>query len=105
MRVAADDKLAHVPEHGPANPQIVLEHADRLNDLAEVTQGSRCAPDRPVATVLEGCVGCGPCGENAHEATLCPVKAQPVVWPQKSATIPPRSSDGRAPPPPRIHHE
>jgi indolepyruvate ferredoxin oxidoreductase alpha subunit len=28
-------------------------------------------PD-PVATVLEGCVGCGLCGENAHAAALCP---------------------------------
>jgi indolepyruvate ferredoxin oxidoreductase alpha subunit len=26
----------------------------------------------PVATVLDGCVGCGLCGENAHAATLCP---------------------------------
>ena len=26
----------------------------------------------PVATVLEGCVGCGLCGANAHAATLCP---------------------------------
>jgi indolepyruvate ferredoxin oxidoreductase alpha subunit len=26
----------------------------------------------PVATVLEGCVGCGLCGSNAHAATLCP---------------------------------
>ena len=26
----------------------------------------------PVATVVEGCVGCGLCGENAHAATLCP---------------------------------
>lgn len=26
----------------------------------------------PVATVLEGCVGCGLCGENVHAATLCP---------------------------------
>jgi indolepyruvate ferredoxin oxidoreductase alpha subunit len=25
-----------------------------------------------VATVLDGCVGCGLCGENAHAATLCP---------------------------------
>jgi indolepyruvate ferredoxin oxidoreductase alpha subunit len=22
--------------------------------------------------VIEGCVGCGLCGENAHAATLCP---------------------------------
>jgi indolepyruvate ferredoxin oxidoreductase, alpha subunit len=26
----------------------------------------------PVATVVEGCVGCGLCGENAHAAVLCP---------------------------------
>ncbi len=26
----------------------------------------------PVATVLDGCVGCGLCGENAHAARLCP---------------------------------
>ncbi|HEY6353077.1 MAG TPA: thiamine pyrophosphate-dependent enzyme, partial [Burkholderiaceae bacterium] len=26
----------------------------------------------PVATVIEGCVGCGLCGANAHAATLCP---------------------------------
>jgi indolepyruvate ferredoxin oxidoreductase alpha subunit len=26
----------------------------------------------PVATVLEGCVGCGLCGDNAQAASLCP---------------------------------
>ena len=26
----------------------------------------------PVATVLDGCVGCGLCGSNAHAASLCP---------------------------------
>ncbi len=26
----------------------------------------------PVATITNGCVGCGLCGENAHAATLCP---------------------------------
>jgi len=26
----------------------------------------------PVATVADGCVGCGLCGANAHAATLCP---------------------------------
>ena len=25
-----------------------------------------------MATVIDGCVGCGLCGENAHAATLCP---------------------------------
>jgi indolepyruvate ferredoxin oxidoreductase, alpha subunit len=26
----------------------------------------------PFATVIDGCVGCGLCGENAHTTTLCP---------------------------------
>ena len=26
----------------------------------------------PVAVVIDGCVGCGLCGANAHAATLCP---------------------------------
>ena len=26
----------------------------------------------PVASVIDGCLGCGLCGENAHAATLCP---------------------------------
>ena len=40
----------------------------------------------PVATVIEGCVGCGLCGENAHAATLCPsfyraeVVQNPSLW-------------------------
>ncbi|EHR72458.1 indolepyruvate ferredoxin oxidreductase, alpha/beta subunit [Burkholderiales bacterium JOSHI_001] len=33
--------------------------------------GDPLKPD-PVATVLDGCVGCGLCGSNAHAATLCP---------------------------------
>jgi indolepyruvate ferredoxin oxidoreductase, alpha subunit len=37
----------------------------------------------PVATVIDGCVGCGLCGENAHAATLCPsfYRAEVVVNP------------------------
>jgi ferredoxin len=31
----------------------------------------------PVATVIDGCVGCGLCGENAHAATLCPRSTAP----------------------------
>ena len=40
----------------------------------------------PVATVIEGCVGCGLCGENAHAAVLCPsfyraeVVHNPGIW-------------------------
>ena len=40
----------------------------------------------PVATVIDGCVGCGLCGENAHAAVLCPsfyraeVVQNPRAW-------------------------
>src|SRR3954467_1934347 len=40
----------------------------------------------PVATVIDGCVGCGLCGENAHAAVLCPsfyraeVIQNPSIW-------------------------
>jgi indolepyruvate ferredoxin oxidoreductase alpha subunit len=41
----------------------------------------------PVATVIDGCVGCGLCGANAHAATLCPSLAwrsargpPPITW-------------------------
>ena len=40
----------------------------------------------PVATVIDGCVGCGLCGENAHAAVLCPsfyraeVVQNPNTW-------------------------
>jgi indolepyruvate ferredoxin oxidoreductase alpha subunit len=40
----------------------------------------------PIATVIDGCVGCGLCGENAHAAVLCPsfyraeVIQNPNLW-------------------------
>ena len=40
----------------------------------------------PVATVIDGCVGCGLCGENAHAAVLCPsfyraeIVQNPRLW-------------------------
>ena len=40
----------------------------------------------PVATVIDGCVGCGLCGENANAAVLCPsfyraeVIQNPTAW-------------------------
>jgi indolepyruvate ferredoxin oxidoreductase alpha subunit len=49
-------------------------------------------PD-PVATVTQGCVGCGLCGENAHAATLCPsfyradVVQNPSAWDRLIAGI------------------
>jgi indolepyruvate ferredoxin oxidoreductase, alpha subunit len=42
----------------------------------------------PVATVIDGCVGCGLCGDNAHAATLCPsfYRAEVIQnpkWPER----------------------
>ncbi len=46
----------------------------RLSGCPSLTIKSNPNPLRPdpVATVNQGCVGCGLCGENAHAATLCP---------------------------------
>jgi indolepyruvate ferredoxin oxidoreductase alpha subunit len=47
----------------------------------------------PVATVIDGCVGCGLCGENAHAAVLCPsfyraeVIQNPSWWDRLGAAI------------------
>ena len=46
----------------------------RLSGCPSLTIKPNPSPLRtdPVATVNQGCVGCGLCGENAHAATLCP---------------------------------
>jgi indolepyruvate ferredoxin oxidoreductase alpha subunit len=46
-----------------------------------------------VATVIDGCVGCGLCGENAHAAVLCPsfyraeIVQNPTSWDRLMARI------------------
>ena len=46
----------------------------RLSGCPTLTIKASSDPLRvdPVATVIDGCVGCGLCGENAHAASLCP---------------------------------
>jgi indolepyruvate ferredoxin oxidoreductase alpha subunit len=46
----------------------------RLSGCATLTIKDNPDPLKvdPVATVIDGCVGCGLCGENAQAATLCP---------------------------------
>ncbi|GLY70409.1 indolepyruvate ferredoxin oxidoreductase subunit alpha [Amycolatopsis taiwanensis] len=46
----------------------------RVSGCPSLTIKSNPDPMRthPVATVLDSCVGCGVCGENAHAASLCP---------------------------------
>ncbi|MGV3652765.1 MAG: thiamine pyrophosphate-dependent enzyme [Noviherbaspirillum sp.] len=43
----------------------------------------------PVATVIDGCVGCGLCGANAHAATLCPsfYRAEVVQNPKRAERL------------------
>ncbi len=43
----------------------------------------------PVATVIDGCVGCGLCGENAHAATLCPsfYRAEVITNPSRMERV------------------
>lgn len=60
----------------------------RISGCPSLTIKSNPNPLRtePVATVNQGCVGCGLCGENAHAATLCPsfykteVIQNPGMW-------------------------
>src|ERR687887_358179 len=60
----------------------------RLSGCATLTIKDNPDPLRrdPVATVIDGCVGCGLCGENAHAAVLCPsfyraeVIQNPSAW-------------------------
>ena len=46
----------------------------RISGCPSLTIGPNPDPLRqdPIAVVLETCVGCGLCGENAHAAALCP---------------------------------
>jgi indolepyruvate ferredoxin oxidoreductase alpha subunit len=47
----------------------------------------------PIATVIDSCVGCGVCGNNAHAAVLCPsfyrtdVIDNPNSWDRMLAAI------------------
>jgi indolepyruvate ferredoxin oxidoreductase alpha subunit len=60
----------------------------RLSGCPSLTIKDSSDPLRrdPVATVTEGCVGCGLCGEVAHAAALCPsffraeIVHNPSVW-------------------------
>ncbi|HMX15769.1 MAG TPA: indolepyruvate oxidoreductase subunit beta family protein [Rhodocyclaceae bacterium] len=67
----------------------------RLSGCPTLTLKDSSDPLRvdPVATVTEGCVGCGLCGENAHAATLCPsfyraaVVRNPNAWERMLAAV------------------
>ena len=73
-RLAAGERLVRV-RYGVDEDTCTGDHSCiRLSGCPTLTIKDNPDPLRrdPVATVIEGCVGCGLCGENAHAAVLCP---------------------------------
>jgi indolepyruvate ferredoxin oxidoreductase alpha subunit len=67
----------------------------RISGCPSLTIGPNPDPMRedPIATVLDSCVGCGLCGENAHAAALCPsfyrteIITNPSPWDRMRTSI------------------
>ena len=73
-RLAAGERLVRV-KYGVDEDTCTGDHSCiRLSGCPTLTIKDNPDPLRrdPVATVIDGCVGCGLCGENAHAAVLCP---------------------------------
>ena len=74
QRLARGDRVERV-KYGVDEDVCTGDHACiRLSGCPTLTLKDNPDPLKldPVATVIEGCVGCGLCGANAHAATLCP---------------------------------
>jgi indolepyruvate ferredoxin oxidoreductase alpha subunit len=87
-KVAAGERHVRV-KYGVDEDACTGDHSCiRLSGCPTLTVKDNPDPLRtdPVATVIEGCVGCGLCGENAHAAVLCPsfyraeVVQNPSAW-------------------------
>jgi indolepyruvate ferredoxin oxidoreductase, alpha subunit len=80
LRPVVAEKLAKKERHvrvkyGVDEDTCTGDHSCiRLSGCPTLTVKDNPDPLRrdPVATVIDGCVGCGLCGENAHAAVLCP---------------------------------
>ncbi len=73
-RLAAGEKVVRI-RYGVDEDTCTGDHSCvRLSGCPTLTVKTATDPLKsdPVAYVLNGCVGCGLCGENAHAATLCP---------------------------------
>jgi indolepyruvate ferredoxin oxidoreductase alpha subunit len=88
QRLSAGGRVVRV-KYGVDEDTCTGDHSCiRLSGCPTLTVKDNPDPLRkdPVATVIEGCVGCGLCGENAHAATLCPsfyraeVIQNPTLW-------------------------
>ena len=74
-RNLADGKRTVRVKYGVDEDTCTGDHSCiRLSGCPTLTVKDNPDPLRrdPVATVIDGCVGCGLCGENAHAAILCP---------------------------------
>jgi indolepyruvate ferredoxin oxidoreductase alpha subunit len=87
-QLAAGERVVRV-KYGVDEDTCTGDHSCiRLSGCPTLTVKDNPDPLRrdPVATVIDGCVGCGLCGENAHAATLCPsfyraeVVQNPSAW-------------------------
>ena len=73
-RLASGERVVRV-KYGVDEDTCTGDHSCiRLSGCPTLTIKDNPDPLRrdPVATVIDGCVGCGLCGENAHAAVLCP---------------------------------
>ncbi len=87
-RLAAGERVVKV-RYGVDEDTCTGDHSCiRFSGCPTLTVKDNPDPLRrdPVATVIDGCVGCGLCGENAHAAVLCPsfyraeVIQNPTLW-------------------------
>ena len=93
--LAAGERVVKV-KYGVDEDTCTGDHSCiRLSGCPTLTVKDNPDPLRrdPVAAVIEGCVGCGLCGENAHAATLCPsfyraeVVQNPSAWDRLMHTL------------------
>jgi indolepyruvate ferredoxin oxidoreductase, alpha subunit len=73
-KLASGERVVRV-KYGVDEDTCTGDHSCiRLSGCPTLTVKDNPDPLRrdPVATVIDGCVGCGLCGENAHAAILCP---------------------------------
>jgi indolepyruvate ferredoxin oxidoreductase alpha subunit len=87
-KLSAGERVVRV-KYGVDEDTCTGDHSCiRLSGCPTLTVKDNPDPLRrdPVATVIDGCVGCGLCGENAHAAVLCPsfyraeVVQNPRLW-------------------------
>ena len=88
LKLSSGERLVRV-KYGVDEDTCTGDHSCiRISGCPTLTIKDNPDPLRrdPVATVIDGCVGCGLCGENAHAAVLCPsfyraeVVQNPGAW-------------------------